>query len=186
MNLKECERLGLQPLTGHWYRAVRLKFWRTRLSTEHTRTAPSRFSTSPPARADYRILYLGETHQVVLYEVGALLGEPTEPVPKPGSSVVVMCLRITLDKVADLTDLSQQRLLKTSAQELTGIWGLGPSWAPTQQLGVALESVAGLEGFIVPGSKPPGRNLVVFPDKLGPRSSIVFHNELTGRDERLT
>lgn len=38
MKLAQIDRLAMRPLTGTWFRALRLKHWKTRLSTE--RAAP--------------------------------------------------------------------------------------------------------------------------------------------------
>jgi hypothetical protein len=186
MNLGACVRLRFVPINGWWYRALGLKHWPTRLSTEHSRRVASRFSAAEEGSPRYPTLYLGENHQVVFYEVGALLGSPLDPVCNPRGSWVVMALRVVLDSIADLSDDSQLKILRTSRQELTGPWEGSFAPVPTQQLGAALHATEGVEGVVFPSSKPLGRNLVIFPDKLGPRSHIVFHNELDGREERLT
>jgi hypothetical protein len=79
MKVSGCNKLSLHPHTGHWFRALNLKHWKSRLSTSHTKSARSRFSAATPAASLYRILYLGENHQVAIYEVGALLGNPNSP-----------------------------------------------------------------------------------------------------------
>jgi hypothetical protein len=71
MKVSGCGKLSRHPLTGHWYRALNLKHWKSRLATKHTMTARSRFSAATPSSPLYRILYLGENHQVAIYEVGA-------------------------------------------------------------------------------------------------------------------
>jgi hypothetical protein len=97
--------------------------------------------------------------------------------------------------VADLTDLTEQHRLATTAQELTGDWRgyllRGPTTpvsrpnglAPTQLLGAALHGVPGLEGFRTLSAKVPTlMNLVVFPDKLQPGSQIAFTDPATGQN----
>ncbi len=186
MRPAQCARLALGPLTGYWYRALRLKYWNSRLSTTHSSTSKSRFSVASVTNRLYRLLYLGENHQVVIYEVGALLGLPSSPTSNPTGSWITLSLGVRLDYVADLCDPAQQRIISTNDQELTGVWANASSATPTQKLGVALSTTPNLEGVIVPSSKPGGgRNLVIFPDKLGPRSSIEFHNELSRKDEIL-
>jgi len=186
MNMARCSRLTLGPLTGYWYRALRLKHWKTRLSTSHSATLKSRFSAASPSKSLYRLLYLGENHQVVVYEVGALLGSPTSPTSNPTASWIILSLDVRLDHVVDLCNPVQQRIIATNDQELTGVWANASSPTPTQKLGHALYAIPLLEGLIVPSAKPGGgRNLVVLPDKLGPRSSILFRNELSGRSENL-
>ena len=92
MRLAGCTNLTLHPLTGSWFRALNLKHWKTRLSTSHSSTVRSRFSAATPAGPLYRILYLGENHQVAIYEVGALLGDPNSPISNPRGSWLLMCL----------------------------------------------------------------------------------------------
>ncbi len=180
-----CPRLSLWPLTGTWFRALNLRHWKTRLNTEHSRTTRSRFSNASASTPLHRILYLGENHQVAIYEVGALLGNPNAPLSSPKGSWILMSLQITLHHVADLCDPGQQKLIATNDQELTGQWANSTAAAPTQRLGEALHAVPMLEGFIFPSSKVGSRNLAIFPDRLDARSSILFANDLDSRVERL-
>jgi hypothetical protein len=187
MKLTACPRLALSPLTGTWYRALDMAYWRTRLSTEQSRTSASRFSAASPARPGHRILYLGENHQVVMYEVDALFSNPQNPISNPKICYAILNLRIILQRVADFSDPAQLRIIGTTSQELTGNWlnhQTGP--APTQQLGAALDALPDLEGFVAPSSKGGSRNLVVFPDNLQHGSEIAFHNPMSKRIERLT
>jgi hypothetical protein len=186
MDLSACDRLHLLPLNGYWFRALRLRNWRTRLSTEHTRTSSSRFSHASPEVPGYRTLYLGENHQVVIYEVDAVLGKPDVPFSNPKNSWVLMSLRIVLDNIVGLTEISQQDLIHTNEQELTGRWESFRGIAPTKRLGAALFAIPKIEGVIYGSSKVSSKNLLIFPDKLGPRSSIVFPNEITGQYEQLS
>lgn len=180
-----CAKLSLRPRTGTWFRALNLRHWKTRLGTDHSRTCRSRFSNAWATAPLYRILYLGENHQVAIYEVGALLGDPNAPLSSPKGSWVLMSLQVTLYHVADLCDPGQQKLISTNDQELTGQWANSSGAAPTQQLGEALHAVPLLEGFVFPSSKVGSRNLAVFPDKLDPRSSILFQNDLDLNTERI-
>lgn len=185
MRVSGCSKLSLHPLTGHWFRALNLKHWKTRLLTDHTRFVRSRFSSATSASPLYRILYLGENHQVAIYEVGALLGDPTAPLSSPRGSWALMSLHVRLYNVADLSDPDQQKLISTNDQELTGVWANNPGAAPTQKLGAALHAIPSLEGFIFPSSKAGSCNLAVFMDKLDKRSVIAFDNELDGITEML-
>lgn len=185
MKLASCDKLSLAPLTGHWFRALNLRHWKSRLLTDHTRSSRSRFSAATQASPGYRILYLGENHQVAIYEVGALLGDPDAPISNPKGSWALMSIRVSLDHVANLCDPAQQRIIATNDQELTGVWATFSGAAPTQQLGAELWKLPELEGFLYPSAKAGSRNLAVFPDKLGPRSSLRFLNEINGNDERL-
>ena len=134
MKLRACNKLTLRPLTGHWFRALNLRHWKTRLSTNHTRSTPSRFSSATSASPLYRILYLGENHQVAIYEVGALLGDPDAPISSPRGSWALMSIRVSLDNVVDLSEPDQQQIISTNHQELTGAWANYGGAAPTSGL----------------------------------------------------
>jgi RES domain len=189
MKLRNCGRLAHHPLSGHWFRALNLKNYATRLATDHTRTVAGRFSSADKAAPLHRILYLAENHQVALYEVGAIFGGPSDPIADHRRSLLLLSLKVRLCRVADLCEEAERRLIGTSVQELTGKWENSPDReVPTHRLGLALFRVKGLEGFLFPSSKPSGgKNLVVFPDKIDRgRSSILFRNDLSGDLERLT
>lgn len=168
-------------MTGWWFRAIHLQYLPTRLATDHTRTRRSRFSSASPDSPKFRILYLGQNHQVALHEVDALLGDPASPTPNASGLVVpswaILGLDVTLDHVVDLTDPAQQEVIETNLSELTGKWERS-DLAPTQQLGEALYSIRKVEGVIYPSSRVDARCLAVFPDKLSRRSRIAFRNEM--------
>jgi hypothetical protein len=138
------------------------------------------------------ILYLSENSQVAQFEIGALFGNPLVPggiLSAPGSFAVVH-VKVTLHRVVELTQVSEQDLLETTAQELTGDWRgyfqrtaasallqepVGA--APTQELGEALFSIPGIEGFRTPSAKLAyHRNLVVFPEKMFKGSRLEFRD----------
>ena len=96
MKVAGCSKLSLHPFSGYWFRAVNLKHWKTRLLSDQTRTSRSRFSPATPASSLYRILYLGENHQVAIYEVGALLGDPSAPISSPKGSWALMSWHVGL------------------------------------------------------------------------------------------
>lgn len=175
------------------------RFLPTALATRQTRTATSRFNAAVPEYPGHEVLYLAENHLVALLEVEALLGSPADPrrlVPHPHRSWTTLNVTVSLQKVADLTELSIQHSLAITAQELTGDW-LGYSLrgpattvkaptglAPTQELGAALFDVPFLEGFISLSSKAPyHETLTVFPEKLLPGSRLSWFNPQTGVTE---
>jgi hypothetical protein len=88
-----CAKRSLRPRTGTWFRALNLRHWKTRLSTDHSRISRSRFSDASAAAPLYRILYLGENHQVAIYEVGARLGNPNAPLSRPRGFRRALALR---------------------------------------------------------------------------------------------
>lgn len=197
MNLAACAALPTAPENRIWYRAIQPAHWPTALGTAHTTRIPSRYSIATNTHVAFPILYLAEDHQVALYEVGALLGSPLPGgayVPNPRQAWVILNVQVTLQAVADLTNVAAQVGLATSAQELTGDWrgyllrttmtsvqhpaGL----APTQLLGAALHGIPGLEGFRTLSAKVPTcMNLVVFPDKLHPGSRIIYTDPGSGK-----
>lgn len=196
MNLAGCGSLTTRPFTGVWYRAIQPQFWQRSLQTAHTRTVPSRFSPASAANPSFEILYLAENHLVALYEVQALLGSPLPPglvVPNPHQAWVVINVQVQLQQLADLTRVSEQALIATSAQELTGDWRgnqfRGPNAsvtaptgpAPTQQLGAALFARPDLEGFFTVSARvPTHRSLIVLPGKLKPGSYLEFSHPTLG------
>ncbi len=186
MNLANCGSLITSPLTGIWHRAIQPQHQQTALQTSHTRSFPSRFNEG---RHLFDILYLAEDQMVALFEVQALLGSPYGMwVANPHQAWVTLNVNVTLHHIVDLTRLSQQRLIDTTVQELTGDWRgyqlrtpatssiqpTGPP-APTQELGEALYFTPNVQGFLTASARVPTRmNLVVFPNKLDSQSRIIY------------
>lgn len=161
----------------------------------------SRFSGATLISPGFQILYLAENHLVALFEVGALLGSPATPgasLPSPHSSWTLLNVAVHLSKVLDFTDPARQQYLATTAQELTGDWrgyqlrgqcgtvSLPVGIAPTQALGQTLFNEPGLEGLFTLSAKVPyHRVLVVFPQKLAPKSKVSWHNPVTNKTESI-
>jgi RES domain-containing protein len=189
MRLSSCGKLTLSPHSGYWYRAIRQEHWHSRLSARHTKTLTGRFNAGSVTNPTFQVLYLSQDHQLALFDVRALLGNPESPFPDPRSTWTALNLKIVLQAVADLTSPVQQKLIGISDQLLTGKWDQykRSGQAPTQLLGAALFDVPKLEGFLVPTavSGISGTNLIVFPEKLARGSSIEFRNPVTGKAERL-
>lgn len=199
MNLAVVAALPQQPLSGVWFRAIAPHHWKTALFASNV---PNRFNPGPQRTdAPFQLLYLAENPQVALFEVEALLGSPTRPgglIPNPASAETMLNVVVTLQNVVDLTCVDAQNRLGASVQELTGDWRgyetRGPSTsvtepfgvaAPTQELGAALFALPSVEGFLAVSARLPySKNLVVFPQKLRPNSSVVFSYPATG--ERYT
>lgn len=197
-----ASRIALVPETRTWYRALQTHFLPTALSTRHTSTVPSRFSSASPTSPGFEILYLAENHLVALLEAQALLGSPVIPgslIPSPRSTWTTLNVNVSLRHVADLTDIASQTCLDITAQELTGDWlgylQRGPGTtvkkptgsAPTQELGAALFGVPKLEAFVSLSSKAPyNQILAVFPQKLRLGSRVSWLHPLTGKEESIT
>jgi hypothetical protein len=133
--------------------------------------------------------------------VEALLGsiQKGQVIANPAQAWLTVNVHIQLQRVADLADVTGQRQLGTTAQELTGDWEgyqlrthsasvprpVGA--APTQTLGEALFSIPDLEGFRVVSARIPTQmNLVVFPTKLLKGSRLAYQDSATGKTHALT
>jgi hypothetical protein len=190
VNLAACRHLRRSPVDGVWYRALELQFLTDPLGTKQTLEYPNRFSGGRDASSPFEILFLCEHHVLTLWEVEAMFGslDPGRMFPNPECAWVIVNVAVHLQAVADLTEESQQLLLGTTAQELTGDWTMyrSPKLAPTQQLGEMLASLSDFEGFISNSAKfPTDRNLAVFPGNLKEGSQLIFRNPLTGKTHKL-
>jgi hypothetical protein len=169
------------------------------LQTAQTKTFASRYNEGRKALVPFEVLYLAEDHLAALFEVRAIVGDPylrsgAVQLPNPRHAWIILNVRVQLREVADLTRVSQQKLIETTAQELTGDWegyeerqpgdsvNQPTGTAPTQDLGQALYSTPGLEGFRTISARHPSRMLlVVFPEKLHQGSQITFEDTAGGR-----
>ena len=188
MRLTACRGLALQVVNATWYRAIAATHWKTALKTDHTADIPTRFNPGKASKKPFEILYLAETQIVAFYEVGAIFGSPIQAVANPlKSKMIPIDVSVRLQSVADLTDPAQQALLETSLQELTGNWDTySAGKAPTQRLGAALFRTRNVEGFLAVSAKmPPCKTLIVFPQKLGSASELVFQDLITGKTHRI-
>src|SRR5262245_13942954 len=109
MNLGNCGGLRIGPLTGTWYRAIQPQHLQTALRTSHTKRFPSRFNEGHNL---FEILYLAGDHIVALFEVQALLGSPFQNwVPNPYAAWIILNVNVTLQRIADLRQLTEQQLI---------------------------------------------------------------------------
>ena len=125
MNLAGCYSLSPTPENKVWYRAIQPQHWPSALQTSHSSVIPSRYSPAASTRPAFPVLYLAEDHQVALFEVEALLGSPLpnhQYVPNPRQAWIILNVQVSLKAVADLTVVSEQLKILTTAQELTGDW----------------------------------------------------------------
>lgn len=200
MKTTGCPSLKLGPVSGFWYRAVQLRHYKSLLAYHHTATFPSRFNAAD-SRLVFPILYLASNQQVALWETRALVGSPFPGkflATNPSSSWVVITVRVRIQHVADLTRVSQRRIIRTTVQELTGDWegyrlrnAVAPAAnpftnVPTQRLGAALATQPTVEGLITYSAVDSRyKNLVVFPDKLQTGSWLKFINPITGKVDKV-
>jgi hypothetical protein len=194
VNLKNVERLNGKSLKGTWYRALQPQYYRHALRTEHTAALPSRFN---PGNGSFETLYLAESPEVALFEVGALLGSPyfglgSLIVREPRRSWIMTEVDVSLHGVAELHSASVQEMLDVTAQMLTGDWAgyqmrrdsdsvnSPRGFAPTQLLGEALYRHEPIEAFTtVPARVPTRQSLIIFPKKVGTWSQVIFRNPFT-------
>jgi hypothetical protein len=193
VNLAACRKLAVTPENGTWYRAVQVVHLKTPINTAHTTRYPTRFSAGPDASRPFEILYLADNPLVAQFETVALAGDPLTvgglliaPI-----SFAIVHVNVVLQRVADLTQVDQQDLIETTAQELTGDWrgyklrsGSRSSvkepigTAPTQDLGETLFEVPGIEGFRTLSAKLAyHRSLVIFPQKMFKGSHLEFRDD---------
>jgi RES domain-containing protein len=182
LNIEKCSLLTSRPETGTWFRAIPPYLSPKAIETAHSKIRPSRFSFCNPESPGPEILYLAENHQVALYEVEALYGSSSSPVPNPAASFAAVAVKVSVQSAVDLTDFMQTAALQTSLQELTGNWRsyaqraraacahAHPPCAPTQELGKALYEREDIEGFIAFSAK------AIFPGRLNGQNSWVEYN----------
>lgn len=197
MKYSACVSLLTGPLTGHWYRVVDWAYINSPLATAHTLVASSRFNAGTqlkPAQR-YACLYFADDNATALLEAGALMGKfaPGKRVPAP-KSIAIPVVNVTLQHVADLSDVAAQKTLSTNAQELTGDWEgythrnhltnvqQPTGRAPTQLLGLSMKHQAKVEAFMsVSARDATHKTLIVFPQNLRRGSSLSFHDTSTGK-----
>jgi hypothetical protein len=179
-----------------WYRAFDPRHALTPLSSVHTIGVMFRFSPGNEAVQPFEILHFSESHDLTLWEMGAVYGSIRDGIVLPNPTVCVQIINVEVDlqQIGDLTVVAEQAKLRTSVQELTGDWKgyqrrranssvFEPrdDVAPTQVLGEAMFA-AGFEGFRAVSAKVPDQmNLVVFPQNLIRGSRVSFVDTGTGQ-----
>jgi RES domain-containing protein len=194
MNLRQVANVSVRPARGSWYRAILPQYWGSLLNTSHTATVRTRFN---PGNAGMEIFYTAENHLVALLEVRALLGTPMAPGLLAASPLRrqwgIINVRVSLNRVVDLTRRDTRRRLGTTVQELTGDWEgyyyrnqmraipKPSNPAPTQRLGQALFQRGDIQAFVTYSAKLAHHKvLVVFPQRLDPASRIIFRDPISG------
>lgn len=115
MNLAACRGLPRTPENNFWYRLILPGHLPTALSSAHTKKARSRFNAGSllDPSDQFAALYFAEDPLVAHFEVGALLGSltPGGYIPNPRQSTfVIMPVRIILQDVIDLTDVTNTHI----------------------------------------------------------------------------
>jgi RES domain-containing protein len=193
VNLRVCKALSRRPLSGTWYRALELlpKILKDPLATKQTKRWEGRFTPARLTTPPFALLYLCENQVLTLREVEAIYGPliPGRIVAVPDRPLVIINVEVQLHNVVDLTDPSQQQLLRLEPQELSGNWESyvrQRQLAPTHELAKALFDVPEVEAFLVPSAKSfEEKNLNVFPAKLRKGSLVRFYDPLSQKHCRI-
>lgn len=107
---------------------------------------------------EFGALYLAESEDACRAEVMRRID--------PDVTLSLGKLEIDLEAVCDLTDPAVRQALRVSHAEL-----VGDDWSITQKIGRTLRN-AGFEGLLAPSAAGPYAVLVIFKDRLRPKSSI--------------
>lgn len=153
------EKLSALPgrsVRGTFYRALLAAFALEPLSVEGSLRHGGRYN---PMGA-FGAIYCGENPAVCAAEIRKRAEH--HPVPRHRLARI----QLGLHRVLDLTDPATLTALGLRAEDL-----VADNWEPTQRIGAAARA-AGFEGLLVPSAAGPGRNLVIFPDRLDTRSRI--------------
>ncbi len=159
MSLPDSETLSALParsVRGAFFRAILPSFARDPLSVQGSLRHGGRYNPS----GIFGALYCGESPEVCATEIRKrAAGQPVSPYR-------LARIRVQLHRVLDLTDPETLTALGLRPEDL-----IEDDWQRTQRL-AALARAAGFEGLLVPAAAGPGRNLVIFPDRLDPRSRV--------------
>lgn len=155
-SLEELSALPGQSVQGTFFRLLLAAFAKEPLSIEGSLRHGGRYN--PPGA--FGALYCGEKPAVCAAEIlKRAVGQRLAPYR-------LARVRVKLHRVLDLTDPTTLAALNLRSEDLQGL-----DWQPTQRL-AAQARAAGFEGLLAPSAAGPGRNLVIFPDRLDSRSRI--------------
>jgi RES domain-containing protein len=145
-----------RSVRGTFFRALLATFAKQPLSIEGSLRHGGRYN---PLGA-FGALYCGESPAVCAAEIGKrAAGQRVSPYR-------LARVRVKLHRVLDLTDPTTLAALNLRPEDV-----LGADWQPTQRLAAQVRA-AGFEGLLAPSAAGPGRNLIIFPDRLDSRSRI--------------
>jgi len=159
MSLPDPETLSALPaksVRGAFFRALLPAFARDPLNLQGSLRHGGRYNPS----GIFGALYCGESPAVCVAEIRRrAAGQPVSPYR-------LARIRVQFHRVLDLTDPETLGALGLRSEDL-----VGDDWQRTQRL-AAQAHAAGFEGLLVPSAAGPGRNLVIFPDRLDSRSRV--------------
>lgn len=150
--------LPARSLRGRFYRIVARHLRDRVLSIEGSERYGGRYNP----KGAFGALYCGESPTVSSAEV-----RKAAPGRKLGPFDLAT-LVVELHRVLDLTEQDILEQLSLRSEDL-----VSADWTRMQELG-RLARKAGFEALLVPSAAGPGRNLVVFLDRLDPASSVLL------------
>ena len=168
--------LRVEEAQGVAFRVIPAQYHVTALSGIGSLKRGGRFNPKGLLEA----LYLSESPITALQEVEAIMQTSAKLMGLKVGPKTLLSVEYSLQKLLDLTDSNIQAALQTSTEELTAPWLLkqtGASFAPTQQLGLAV-AASGVEALMSSSSKnPDAANLVIYPHNLLQGSSLRVFDE---------
>ena len=145
-----------RTVRGVFFRVLPAAFAKEPLSVQGSLRHGGRYN---PMGA-FGALYCGESRAVCAAEIRKrAAGQPVSPYR-------LVRIRVALHRVLDLTDPATLAALDLRPEDL-----VGDDWQRTQRLG-AQARAAGFEGLLVPSAAGAGHNLVIFLERLDPRSRV--------------
>lgn len=180
--------LPVVPAVGIASRAVKLKYSNCVLSSIGSLKFGGRYNSENA----FEVLYLADSLVTALLEVKAMVPVGTQLITIHGPPRAMFSIHYRLSAVFDLTVTSNQCVLGTNLQELTGAWipfSAQGQISPTQELGATAHGLMNIEALKVPSAQnsqdPHAYNLAVFPDRLLPNSYLEIYDESDTLRERL-
>lgn len=165
--------LAQQPKRGTFFRSIQFEYVSEPLSAVGSIRKGGRYNR----RSRFEALYLADSQVTTLYETNAVLDVGGQPIGQRQPPRVMLSIDVELQNVVDLCDPAAHNTLNVTLAELLAPWRLAQKMGRriiTQQIGEAARAID-IEGLWVPSARfAPGRNLVVFPDRLRAGSSIAI------------
>lgn len=167
--LAALRRIAPEPLTGTFYRVVRVEFIDQPLGTLGSKRFGGRYNL----KGKFDVLYLSSDHALALKEAspGSLKFTPH----------LILSVTVRLKKVISLVSPELRSQIGVSIDELLVPWRhdqdiLGKE-AITQRLGRLIRSTKRFEAIVYPSKVDPSRsNLAVFMDRLRKGSAIDLYD----------
>lgn len=164
MSKYNFEKIRYTKVEGYFFRAISKKLFKgLRKKEKENRLLSMEGSLQYGGRynlkSDFGILYTSESEQVCIAERKRAGLSP--------KSQMIGKLKVSIEKVLDLTSHETRQLLGLSEEDLTQ-----DDYTLTQEIGSSARQ-AGYEAIMVSSATRNGRNLAIFVDRLSSKSSVV-------------